>query len=110
MDIVAWINSHGVLVGLGGFMYALVVSCAPPLPDHAGYFVRWGYSAMQAFAANGDKIAAFLHPSSVIAAQTTEHITPQGEVTRTATAVESTVESSKDTVKQHGYHVIEGTK
>jgi hypothetical protein len=53
-----WINSHGMVLLIGGYILALLISAAPPLPTGSGFFKTWAYNAMQIVGASADKIVS----------------------------------------------------
>lgn len=52
-----FIQTHGLILLIGAFVFALVVSAMPPLPKTAGWWTTFLYGAIQVVAANADKVA-----------------------------------------------------
>ena len=54
----ALVSQHPIIIVIIAvcYIFAVIVGVMPPLPRGAGYFTTWGYSILQAFAANLDRI------------------------------------------------------
>lgn len=53
-----WVNSHGMFLLGVGYVLALLISAAPPLPPNSGFFRTWAYNAMQVVGASADKVVS----------------------------------------------------
>ena len=54
--MITWINLHGLVIALGGWLGACIISCAPPKPSNLGFFSTWAWNIMQVFGASLDKV------------------------------------------------------
>ena len=58
-----FLSTHAYLYGaVGMWAFAALVSTMPPLPDNAGYGLRWAYGFLHAMAANLDKLKDAVKP------------------------------------------------
>ncbi len=78
-----FIQTHGLILLGGAFVFALVVSAMPPLPASAGWWTTFFYKALQVLAANADKVA---HGSAQIQQFTRSQQTIPGQTTTKETA------------------------
>ncbi len=84
-----WINAHGFLLMVCGYLFALIVSGMPPLPPGSGFFKTWLYNIFQILGASADKVVKH-DPRIAVLEQSTKKIDSDGTETQSTTKAVNT--------------------